>query len=352
MKIKRAVSFIAFACLLACPLNAMATKIGIALTTQNDQRQYKDGPEIKKMLENAGFEAVLYYGGDSDVPIQQRQLKRLITQEHCDLLIVAPIDDRALADALKDAERAKVPVIAYGKLIRGSDAVKYLVSFDSAAVGRMQAESVVSALNLGMRNDSVNIEIFAGPKQDSSSQLIFDGIEEVMSRYLYDGEALIPSKENDLTHCSIANWDKELAMKRMDSLVAKEGYGPAGKKLHAVISASDTITDGILASLKRNGFANKDLPFLTGMDGSLVAIKGIADGERGSSVYRDPRTLHEAVVKMVSSIVKGETPETNNVAFDGDREIPAYYCQPVLIDKTNVEEIAKRINADSGGGGN
>lgn len=329
--------------LLAVSASAFAAheRIGISLPTQNDPRLYKEGPELKAALEAAGFDVYLYYGGDNDIPIQKWQMQRMVKENRCRIMIVDPIDDGALSEELKTAEQAGVPVIAYDRLIRKSSAVKYYIGFDNAATGRMQIESIFDATNLGMRKegDPVYLELFAGSPVDNSARMYWSGMEEQLTRYTYSEEAQIPSGQQTFEECTTVNWNADLAQKRMDQLISSQGYGPSGKKLHAVYSQSDSLTNGIIKALKRVGYTAENMPFITGNDATLAALRGIANGERGSTVYRDPKVLHEAVVKMVSSIIKGEEPETNNVAYDEDNEIPAYYCEPKLVTKRNLEEV-------------
>lgn len=319
-----------------------ADKIGISLPSQNDFRQYRDGPQLVDALQKAGFETVLYYGGDSDVPIQQRQIERMVNEDHCNVLIISPIDDSSLGDVLQVAKKAGVPVIAYEKIIKKSDAVKFLVGYDAAAAGRIQAESIISALNVGMRSDPPNIEYFAGSPSDDSASLNYSGMEETMSRYVYSGDIKIPSQETDFKKVAIPNWSREDALKRMDRLIESQGYSPSGKKLDGVWAASDEIASGVISSLKKHGYTDAELPYITGMDASANSIQDILAGKRCSTVYRDPMLLHEATVKTVEALIKGETPESNNVYYDDetDIEVPAYYCEPVLVTSANAKEIA------------
>lgn len=318
-----------------------ADKVGISLPTQNDFRQYKDGPELAEALQKAGFETVLYYGGDGDVPIQQEQMRRMVNEDHCKLIIVCPVDDKALSQSLETAEKAGIPVLAYERVVKNSKAVKFLVSFDAAAAGRIQAESIVSALNIGM-GSKANVEYFAGAEQDASAMLNFYGMEETLSRYTYSGEISVPSGETAFEKVAIPGWSREEAMKRMDKLINTQGYAPSGKKLDAVWAASDEIADGILESLSKHGYTEQDLPYITGMDGSAKALRSILDGGRQSTVYRDPKLLHQATVDTVKAILGNTTPESNNVYYDedADLEIPAFYCEPVLVTAANAKAVA------------
>ena len=50
---------------------AVASKgrIGIAFPTQNESAWYSAGPSLVNDLKKRGYDTVLYYGGDNDVPM-------------------------------------------------------------------------------------------------------------------------------------------------------------------------------------------------------------------------------------------------------------------------------------------
>ena len=72
-------------------------------------------------------------GGNADIPIQQRQIPRMIS-EGCSILIVVPIDGKAFTEALKQAKAKGVTVISYDRLLMNSDAVSYYLTFDNPKV--------------------------------------------------------------------------------------------------------------------------------------------------------------------------------------------------------------------------
>ena len=63
------------------------------------------------------------------------------------LLVIAAIDGVALKGALKDAKEANIPVIAYDRLLRETDAVSYYTTFDNFKVGVQQGTSLLDGLD-------------------------------------------------------------------------------------------------------------------------------------------------------------------------------------------------------------
>lgn len=203
MKIKTALCALAAALALSSP-SAFAYKVGISLPTQNDQRWYKEGPEIAAALQKAGFETDLYYSGDGDIAIQQRHMERMV-KEHCDAMIVTPVDSSGLKNALDSALKANIPVIAYDRLILGTKAVQYYVAFDSKDAGRIQARAISRALHLDSRNPAypVNAEFFAGSTDDRNALLQWEGFMEVMQPFIDKKVLNVPSGDVSMGRASI-----------------------------------------------------------------------------------------------------------------------------------------------------
>ena len=66
-----------------------------------------------------------------------------------------------------------IPVIAYDRLIRESDAIDYYVSFDNYKVGQMQGQFVIDKFGLDLKDKSksYNIEFTAGDPADNNADI-------------------------------------------------------------------------------------------------------------------------------------------------------------------------------------
>lgn len=99
MKIASVLKLAVSGLIVTLPLSGTASPVvGLSLPTQNIERWYREGPELKQELEKAGFTVELYYGGDGTPELQDRQLKRMVKDDGCGILIVVPIDSAALKD--------------------------------------------------------------------------------------------------------------------------------------------------------------------------------------------------------------------------------------------------------------
>ena len=111
------------ALMLVCSAAALAEKVGVAMPTQDLQRWVQDGDNMKSQLEEAGYEVSLQYAAN-DVSTQVNQIQNMVS-EGCDVLVVASIDGGALGACLQEAKDKGIMIVAYDRLLTGTDAVDY-----------------------------------------------------------------------------------------------------------------------------------------------------------------------------------------------------------------------------------
>ncbi len=332
----------ALSCSFATAVQASKGRIGIAFPTQNEPAWYAAGPALEKELRSRGYETVLYYGGDNDIPIQQAQIPRMMNEDHVNAMIIAPIDANSLLEQMEPVSKAGIPVLSFDRLIMYTESVKYYVGFDNVNVGKLQGEAMVRALKLDERDadNPAYIELLSGDHKDRSAEKAFNGFLSVILPYIDDGRVVVPSDQFFFAMCTVEQGNDQNAMKRMDSLIADKGYGPKGARLDAVYCATDSVADGVLMSLKNAGYTVENMPYLTGRDATESAIKGILTGERGSTIYRDPNVLNDSAVKIIDAMLNNQEPEVNDTTSynNGYADMKSLLSEPVLLDKSNVRK--------------
>ncbi|MER5755145.1 multiple monosaccharide ABC transporter substrate-binding protein [Streptomyces sp. NPDC002088] len=318
--------------------DAKGGTIGIAMPTKSSERWIADGNNVVKNLESKGYKTKLVFGED-DPDQQVSQIENLITQG-VKAIIVAAIDNKSLNNVLQQAADAKIPVIAYDRLILGTKNVDYYASFDNTKVGELQANYIVDKLGLKNGKGPFNIELFAGSNDDNNTKYFFGGAMSVLQPYIDSKKLVVQSGQTGLTQVTTLRWDGATAQKRMDDILTKS-Y--SSKKVDAVLSPYDGISIGILSALKSDdyGSASKPLPVLTGQDAELASVKSIIAGEQTQTVYKDTRELAKVASNMVDAVLNGKKPETNDTkTYDnGTKVVPAYLLQPVSVDKTNYKQV-------------
>jgi putative multiple sugar transport system substrate-binding protein len=312
--------------------------IGVAMPTKTSERWIKDGDYMKAALEKAGYKVNLQYAND-DIPTQVTQVNDMVTKNN-QVLVVASIDGTALAGVLKEAKDAGIPVIAYDRLLRSTQAVDYYTTFDNLKVGVLQAESLVKGLEASGTPKPWNVELFAGSPDDNNATFFFNGAMQVLQPLIDSGDIVIQSGETDFKTVATLRWDAAVAKKRMENLLTKS-Y--ATKDVHGVLAPYDGLSRGIYAALKGNGYGSggKALPVITGQDAEIESVQMIARGEQYSSIFKNTRDLAEQTVKMIQEIAQKKKVEVNDTkSYDnGVKVVPTFLLQPVEIDKANFKQV-------------
>ncbi|MCC3654289.1 MULTISPECIES: multiple monosaccharide ABC transporter substrate-binding protein [Streptomyces] len=319
--------------------DAKGGTIGLAMPTKSSERWIADGRNMAEQFRAKGYKTDLQYGND-DVDEQVAQIENMIAKGH-ELLVIAAIDSAALTNVLDRAAEANIPVIAYDRLLMGTEHVDYYATFDNFKVGVQQGTYIADKLGLkeeGGEKGPFNIELFAGSPDDNNTRFFFNGAMSVLKPYIDDKKLVVRSKQTKLNQITTLRWDGGTAQRRMDDLLSKS-YTSA--ELDAVLSPYDGISIGILSALKSVGYGSKDKPYpvITGQDAEKASVKSIMAGEQTQTIYKDTRKLAKATVQMGHAMLTGGEPEVNDTkTYDnGKKVVPAYLLQPVSIDKSNTQ---------------
>ena len=319
--------------------------IGVTMPTRSSERWISDGDNVKKQLEAMGYKVDLQYAED-DIPTQTQQLDNQITKG-AKLLIIASIDGTAITTQLENAKAANIPVIAYDRLIRNSPNVDYYATFDNFKVGVQQATSLLTGLKVlnadgskGTAKGPLNIELFAGSPDDNNATFFFNGAMSVLKPYIDNKTLVVKSGQTEFKTVATLRWQPKVAQDRMENLLTSTYR--SGAKVDGVLSPYDGLSIGILSALKSNGYgtAGQPYPIVTGQDAEQASVKSIIKGEQYSTIYKDTRELAKTTVAMADSVLKGQTPQTNNTKdYDnGNKVVPSMLLDSVIVDKSNYKK--------------
>lgn len=312
-------------------------KVGVAMPTKDLQRWNQDGANMKKSLEEAGYTVDLQYA-NNEIATQVSQIENMITGG-CKALVIASIDGKSLGTVLADAKAANIPVIAYDRLIMGTDAVSYYATFDNEKVGTIQGQYIVDKLDLENQAGPFNIELFTGSPDDNNARYFFGGAMDILTPYIDNGKLVVVSGQKAFEKVATLNWSTEEAQKRMENLIT--AFYADGTKLDVVLSSNDSCAIGISNALVNAGYSGDTFPILTGQDCDVTSVKNILAGTQSMSIFKDTRTLANKVVEMVNSIMKSETVSVNDTkTYDnGTGIIPTFLCDPVFADADNYKAL-------------
>ena len=311
--------------------------VGVAMPTKDLQRWNQDGENMKAQLEAAGYSVDLQYAAN-DIATQVSQLENMIANG-CEVLVIASIDGEALGSVLDQAKAAEIPVIAYDRLIMGSDAVSYYATFDNWNVGVKQGEYIVKALDLenAAEGTTYNIEYITGDPGDNNINFFFDGAISVLQPYIDAGILVTPSGQTEKAVVATPGWATDAAQARFESILAS--YYADGTQLDAVLASNDSPALGVANALASSYPGN--YPVLTGQDCDIANVPNLLAGLQAMSVFKDTRTLAGKVVEMVDALMQGAEPPINDTeTYDnGTGIIPSFLCEPVACDIDNYVEI-------------
>lgn len=309
--------------------------VGVAMPTKDLQRWNQDGTNMEAELKEAGYKVDLQYASN-DIQTQVSQVENMISNG-CELLVIASIDGDSLGTVLAQAKEAKIPVIAYDRLIMNSDAVTYYATFDNYMVGTKQGEYIKEALDLDNAAGSFNMEIFTGDPGDNNAKFFYSGAIDVLQPYIDAGKIVVPSAQIDFATVATANWATDAAQSRMENILSS--YYSGGAKLDVVLCSNDSTALGVENALVAN--YTGEYPVITGQDCDIANVKNMIAGKQSMSIFKDTRTLATQVVSMVDAIMKGgEAPINDIKSYDnGTGIIPSYLCEPVFADASNYKEL-------------
>jgi len=299
-----------------------AKKIALLLPESKTARyESKDRPyfEAKVKALCPGCQ-VLASNANQDASQQHAQAEAALTNG-ANVLVLDAVDSASATVIATKAKALKVPVIAYDRLIPGTDAIDYYVSFDNEAVGKLQGEALLHAL--AGRADA-QVVMINGSAADNNGLLFKKGAHSAL-----DGKVSV-RKEYDTP-----DWSPDKAQDEMTQALTA-----MGDRLDGVYAANDGTAGGAIAAMKAAGL--KSLPPVTGQDAELAAVQRIVLGEQYMTVYKSIREQAEAAAVLACHLALGEPvpPQITGgkTVSNGKKDIPAVLLVPIAVTKEKVKE--------------
>jgi D-xylose transport system substrate-binding protein len=297
------------------PANRQIT-IGLSLDTLREERWQRDRDLFVKRCRELGAR-VLVQAANNDEAVQSSQAENLLTQG-VDVLVVAPHNSETAATIVEAAHRAKVPVIAYDRLIRGSDVDLYL-SFDNERVGELQAEYAVKRAPKG------RYVLIGGSPADNNAILYHQGQMKVLKPYVDRHEIEI------VTDQYAADWQPVEALKILENALTRQG-----NRVDAVVAANDGLAGGAIQALAEQGLAGKVV--VTGQDAELTACQRIVAGSQSMTVYKPLRGLATKAAEVAVAMARKQPYEQPARRLNnGFKDVPSFLLEPIAVDRTNLD---------------
>lgn len=291
--------------------------IGLSLDTLKEERWQHDRDTFTAEAERLGAR-VIVQSANSDDTRQVRDVESLISRG-VDVLVIVPHNGAAMTRAVKSANEAKIPVIAYDRLILNAD-IDYYLTFDNVKVGEAQASYAVA--HLPQDRPARVVRIYGAPT-DNNAKLFKQGQDNIL-------EPLIKSGKIQVLHEDWAlDWKPEIAKRIMNAAITK-----VGRDIDAVIVTNDGTAGGAIQSLLEEGLAGKVL--VTGQDADLAACQRILRGTQSMTVYKPLKNLATNAARVAVEVAKGQRPTTTDTIDNGAKQVPSIFEKVIAVDKDNL----------------
>ncbi|MCU1570536.1 MAG: transporter substrate-binding protein [Naasia sp.] len=314
--------------------------VGIAMPTRSLERWIGDGEGLQQLLKDQGCTTDLQYA-DNKTDQQISQIQNMIAGG-AKYLVITAIDSATLGQVLSEAKDAGVKVIAFDRLITGSDAVTYHAGFDNYAVGEAQGKFIEEQLGLKDGKGPFNFEPFAGSPDDNNAGQFFAGAWDILLPYVESGKLVVksgkaPKSNDEWTSIGILGWGSDDAQAEMENRLAS--FYAGGDKVDAVLSPNDSLALGIEAAFTGADYkVGQDWPIITGQDGDKANVKAILNGQQAMTVWKDTRELRKRVALMIQQDLAGDKVETNTTFDNGKVEVPSFGLPVEAVTKDLVQE--------------
>ncbi|WP_394826773.1 sugar ABC transporter substrate-binding protein [Pendulispora albinea] len=297
-------------------------KIGLLLPeTKTARYEAADRPFfVARLKEICPKCEVLYQNADQKTDKQQAQAESLLING-IKVLVIDPVDAKAVAGVIAKAKAQNVAVLAYERLAQGP--ADYHVSFDNEQVGRLQAQALLDALKKGGDPKRGKIVMINGSPTDPNAGSYKKGAHAVL-----DGQVNI-GMEYDTP-----DWSPDKAQDEMQQAITAIGK----KNIIGVYCANDGTASGAIAAMKGAGFA--DLPPVTGQDAELAAVQRIVAGQQYMTVYKAIKKEAIVAADMAYAMAQGKpyTEQKTVMINNGTKDIPSVLLAADVVTKENVKD--------------
>jgi len=320
-----------------------STSIGIVLPTKDEPRWVQDETRFNEALADTDYSVEILFSQGSSAS-EKANVESLLTKG-IDVLIICPHDGDAAAAAAEAAAAEGVTVISYDRLITGTDAVDYYVTFDSIAVGAAQGQYLVDSAE----GEGNPLYLYAGAASDNNAFLFFEGAWSVLQPKIADGTFVIKNSSE-----AVALQDKaELSRDEMGRIISQVttnwDFNEAKNKAESHLTAAGAADKGDVYILAPNDGTARSIAdvfasdsdvssyVVTGQDAEKASVQYIIDGKQSMTVFKDVRTLVKDSIDMAIAVLEGNTPQTTGSYNNNVTDVPAKQTEVIVVDQDSVK---------------
>jgi putative multiple sugar transport system substrate-binding protein len=318
-------------------------QVGIVLPTKDEPRWLQDEARFKELLDTAGVPVeILFSQGNSAT--EKTNVESLLSKG-VKVIILTPQDGAAAAAAANAAREAGAKVISYDRLILGTDAVDYYVTFDSNAVGAAQAQYLVDKAT-GTGNP---LYLYAGAASDNNAFLFFDGAWSVLQPKIADGTFVIKNSPQAVALQETAQLTRDQMAQIIGQITTNWDFNTAKGLAEANLTVATAADKGNVFILAPNDGTARAIAdvfavdpdvtsfVVTGQDAEKASVQYIIDGKQSMTVLKDTRTLAQDAITAALAFLAGNTPAQTTTYNNQTIDVPAKPSEVISVDKDNVK---------------
>ena len=264
---------------------------------------------VKKYAESYGMNFVMADGQD-DIVKQITSMEDLISTG-LDILILNPLDHKALIPAVNAAARSGIPVFVVDSQIDANANYITSVQASNEGNGELIGEWVVNEFG----NADIKVALISGSQGNPvgrEKRLGFvRGFTETQLMTQGNSELIIVSQ-------GWGNWTQIGGLEAMEDILV------AHPDVNLLVAENDAMGMGALKAINESGKSGEVL--VVGYDGQKEAYELIMEGEIGATALNSPGELARLVVESAVKYLQGE--RLNKII----------YTPAVLITQENVDQ--------------
>lgn len=263
---------------------AKKTVIGLSISTLNNPFfvDLRDG--AKAAADANGMELVVMDAQD-DASKQLANIENMI-QQKVSVIIVNPVDSKAIVPAIEAANKANIPVITVDRGAAGGKVVAAIAS-DNVAGGKMAGKYIVE--KLGAKGKVVELEGIPGTSAANDRGKGFN--EEAKAAA---GISIVAKQP--------ADFDRAKGMKVMENILQ------ANPEINAVFAHNDEMALGALEAIKA---AKRTGVMVVGFDATPDAVKAVNEGTLAATVAQKPKDMGKIAVETAKKVAANEKVEAS-----------------------------------------
>ena len=312
MKISRILSG-AFALALCASQSALATTIGFSQVGSESGWRTSFSESVKAEAEKRGI--TLKFSDAQQKQENQIKAVRSFIAQGVDAIMIAPVVETGWKPVLREAKRARIPVVILDRNVDVTNKSLFLtrIASDFVEEGRRAAQWLMDETEGNCKILELQGTVGATAAIDRMK-----GFNEVIAKY--PNAEIVRSQTGEFTRTK----GKEV----MEAMLKAEN---SGKGICALWSHNDEMAIGAIQAIKEAGLKPGEDMLVVSVDGVPDYFKAMADGEANATVELNPH-LGAPAFDVIEAYLKGDRKVEKLITTTGD----------LFTQDTAAEEYAKR----------